>query len=92
MPDLLEHYSRIVQAIADGRVIPLLGAGVNLCGRPQKTPWQQGRYLPSGNELAAYLAEKFGYPPEEVMDLVRVSQYATIMEGSGPLYEKLQPV
>jgi hypothetical protein len=91
MSDNLDlHYGRIVQAITDGRVIPLLGAGVNLCGRPQEADWQQGRYLPSGSELASYLAEKFGYPPEEVMDLVRVSQYASIMEGSGPLYEKLR--
>jgi hypothetical protein len=91
MPNPSElHYSRIINAITDGRAIPLLGAGVNLCGRPQETAWQLGRYLPSGGELAAYLAEKFGYPAEEVMDLVRVSQYATIMEGSGPLYEQLR--
>jgi hypothetical protein len=91
MSDLLQaHYSRVTQAIVDGRVVPLLGAGVNLCGRPDKTPWQRGQYLPSGYELAQYLAEKFSYPQEEVMDLVRVSQYASIMEGSGPLYEKLR--
>lgn len=91
MSDPLQtHYSRVTQAIVDGRVVPLLGAGVNLCGRPDKTAWQRGQYLPSGYELAQYLAEKFSYPAEEVMDLVRVSQYASIMEGSGPLYEKLR--
>ena len=87
---LQSHYSRVTQAIAEGRVVPLLGAGVNLCGRPDQTEWRQGHYLPSGYELAKYLAEKFGYPTDEVMDLVRVSQYAAIMEGSGPLYEKLR--
>lgn len=91
MSDLLQsHYSRMVQALADGRVVPLLGAGVNLCGRPLETPWQFGQYLPSGHELAVYLAKKFGYPSDELVDLVRVSQYASIMEGSGPLYEKLR--
>jgi hypothetical protein len=84
------HYNRVIQAMVDGRVVPLLGAGVNLCGRPNETPWQQGRYLPSGNELASYLAEKFDYPPNEVMELVRVSQFASVMEGSGPLYENLR--
>jgi hypothetical protein len=84
------HYNRVIQAMIDGRVVPLLGAGVNLCGRPNETPWQQGRYLPSGNELASYLAEKFDYPPNEIMELVRVSQFASVMEGSGPLYENLR--
>lgn len=84
------HYHRVIQAMVDGRVVPLLGAGVNLCGRPSETPWQQGRYLPSGYELASYLAEKFDYPPNEIMELVRVSQFASVMEGSGPLYENLR--
>ncbi len=83
------HYERVLQAIIDGRVVPLLGAGVNLCGRPEKAPWQLGRYLPNGWELATYLAETFGYPKNEAIDLVRVSQFAAITEGSGPLYEKL---
>jgi hypothetical protein len=26
------HYDMIVKAFADGRVVPFLGAGVNLCG------------------------------------------------------------
>lgn len=84
------HYNRVIQALVDGRVVPLLGAGVNLCGRPHETAWQRGRYLPSGNELAAYLADKFDYPPNEIMELVRVSQFASVMEGSGPLYENLR--
>ena len=28
------HYRILAKAIAEGRVVPLLGAGVNLCGRP----------------------------------------------------------
>ena len=86
----LTHYERITHALVDGRVVPLLGAGVNLCGRPQQESWQRGRYLPSGHELASYLAEKFDYPSDEAVDLVRVSQFASVMEGSGPLYEKLR--
>ena len=39
--------------IAPGRVIPFLGAGANMCGRPQGTPWHRGgEFLPSGAELA----------------------------------------
>jgi hypothetical protein len=83
------HYDTVLRAIADGRVVPLLGAGVNLCGRPEGTAWQHGRYLPSGAELAAHLAGLFAYPKDELVDLLRVSQYVDVMLGSGPLYDKL---
>jgi hypothetical protein len=83
------HYDTVLRAIADGRVVPLLGAGVNLCGRPKDTAWQHGRYLPSGAELAAHLARLFSYPENELQDLLRVSQYVEVMLGSGPLYDKL---
>jgi SIR2-like domain len=83
------HYDTVLRAIADGRVVPLLGAGVNLCGRPEGTAWQHGRYLPSGAELAAHLAGLFAYPEDELVDLLRVSQYVEVMLGSGPLYDKL---
>ena len=86
---LESHYRTVVKGIVDGRVVPLLGAGVNLCGRPPEAAWSRGQYLPSGTELAKYLADEFDYPPEEDQDLAKVSQYAAVMTGSGPLYEKL---
>lgn len=84
-----KHFRMIVKALCDGRVVPLLGAGVNLCGRPPGAKFEHGKYLPSGAELAEYLARTFGYPPEDVLDLVRVSQYVSIDPGSGPLYTEL---
>jgi hypothetical protein len=83
------HYRILAKAIAEGRVVPLLGAGVNMCGRPGGVEWQRGRYLPSGAELAAHLAGAFDFPPDELQDLLRVSQYIAVMTGSGPLYEEL---
>jgi hypothetical protein len=83
------HYRIVAKAIAEGRVVPLLGAGVNLCGRPSGAGWQQGRYLPSGAELALYLAGLFDFPPDEVKELLRVSEYVAVMTGSGPLYDEL---
>jgi hypothetical protein len=35
------HYAMILQAITSGRVIPFLGAGVNLCDRPEGAAWTQ---------------------------------------------------
>jgi hypothetical protein len=89
MQDALEsHYRTVARAICEGRVIPLLGAGVNLVGRPTDSDWR-GHYLPSGAELAAYLASYFEYPTSDLQELIRVSQYASVMTGLGPLYEEL---
>jgi hypothetical protein len=91
MPELDAHYETMIKAIADGRVIPFLGAGVNLCGRQADVEWRPGQtdHLPSGGELAKHLAEDFGYPEDETQDLTRVSQYVAVMTGTGPLYDEL---
>ena len=87
------HYRQVAKAmVRDGRVVPLLGAGVNLCGRPPKELWRRGaRYLPSGAELAKDLATSFDYPESDA-DLVRVSQYVSVVLGDAPLYEELHDV
>jgi hypothetical protein len=83
------HYKMVTRGILDGRVVPFLGAGVNLCGRPAEASWSRGEYYPSGAELATYLAKHFDYPPGEDLDLERVADYVAVMTGSGPLYETL---
>jgi SIR2-like domain len=83
------HYRLVARAILDGRVVPFLGAGVNLCDRAPHTAWQRGHLLPSGSELAGYLANVGEYPPGEPLELVRVSQYIAVTAGPGPLYEEL---
>src|SRR3954468_9215486 len=57
------HYESVGTGFLRGRVTPVLGAGVNLCGRPplRGDEWL-GKYPPSGHELAAYLASQFKYP------------------------------
>jgi hypothetical protein len=88
------HYNLVLKAITSGRVIPFLGAGVNLCDRPEGTAWAQQRteYLPSGGELAEHLAGSFGYPGDDPRDLLRISQYVAVTMGSGPLYASLHDV
>ncbi len=91
MPDPLDaHYQLVIRAITEGSLVPLLGAGVNLCGRPSGINWRREHYLPSGGELSTYLAESFAYPDNDKSDLVRVSQYIAVMTGSGPLYRELR--
>lgn len=86
---LERHYKNLIDRFIDGRVVPFLGAGANLCGRPPSHPWQAtgDEYLPSGTELSQYLARTFNCP--EDADLPRVSQYVWITNGSGDLYGKL---
>ncbi|MPZ75812.1 MAG: hypothetical protein GEU77_04755 [Deltaproteobacteria bacterium] len=84
------HYALVTKAIAAGRVVPFLGAGASLCGRPPRTVFEPGKYLPSGAELTEYLSDS--YPAGEPRDLLRVAQFVYVMEGSGPLYERLHTV
>jgi hypothetical protein len=80
----------VLRALLDGRVVPVLGAGVNRCGRPPGARWDRGRYLPDGAELARHLARYSAYPDPDPADLVRVSQYFAVMLGAGPLYDELR--
>src|SRR4051812_40406733 len=77
--------------LVEGQVVPLLGAGANRCGRPEGSAWTDG-YLPDGRELAEYLVDKSGYPPDEPVDLLRVSQYVAVTLGPGALYDRLHEV
>lgn len=96
MPDPAEldaHYGRVLRDLAENRVVPLLGAGVSVCERKPKERWQVGEALPTGSELAAYLAKIFYYPDRRhAPDLLRVSQYAAATDGTGPLYDELRNV
>jgi hypothetical protein len=88
--ELDAHYKTIVKAFSDGRVVPFLGKGANLCGRPVGALWQAQHDLPNDTELAEYLADSFSYPDPNRHDLLRVAQYIAVMNGVGPLYENLR--
>jgi DNA-binding SARP family transcriptional activator len=52
-----------------------------------------GRLVPviaSSPDVAADLAERFAYPPGEVLETSRVSQYAASLRGHGPLHDELR--
>jgi SIR2-like protein len=94
MPDdtLAQHWRQVAGEMLAGRVVPFLGAGANLCGRPGKLSWRgnQSAWLPSGRELSYYLARRFTYQGKNRDDLVRVSQYVALTLGSLPLYDELR--
>jgi hypothetical protein len=88
---LAEHYDYVAEALSYGTVVPLLGAGANLCD-PGREGWELGRNLPSGGELSQYLVQRYGYPGVDTNDLLRVSQYAEAKRGDGTLYDALHVV
>jgi hypothetical protein len=86
-----DHYQAAVRAMLSGRLTPFLGAGANLCGRVALDEWEPcNEELPSGAELARYLATEFDYPyAAQKDDLIRISQFISIMDGPGPLMTTL---
>ncbi|TAH49425.1 MAG: hypothetical protein EYC68_17845 [Chloroflexota bacterium] len=88
------HFETVARSLSENRVVPFLGASVNLVGRSTDKPWQFGQsdFLPIGAELAEHLARTFNYPSSEPRDLVRVSQFAAVKAGIGPLYDELRKV
>jgi hypothetical protein len=87
------HFRAVLDAVLEGRLTPFLGAGVNLVGRSEGEVFSPGGgRLPSGSELARYLADGSGFEQETGLDLARVTQWIEVMDGSGPLYKKLHAV
>ena len=87
-----DHYETVVRDFKCGQVTPVLGAGANLTGRAVDLTWEPLKeHLPSGGELAEYLARHFHYEGD-TSDLVRVSQYVAVKDGTGPLYEALHKI
>src|SRR5207244_1880891 len=93
-----DHVRRVVRKMLGGIVVPLLGAGVNVSGRPPGSHYNgpDDPYLPDGAELAEYLAYAFDHPElvdeKEKKDLLYVAQFVDVMEGSGELYQRLHDI
>jgi hypothetical protein len=70
-----------VRALLDGRLVLVLGAGVNR--------EDNGDTYLRPDEVAGYLADRFDCPPDERGDLARVAQFVAVTQGTGPLYDEL---
>jgi hypothetical protein len=97
--ELRQYYDYITERLLKGKVVPVLGAGANLWERPPP-PWERGRHLPSGQELADELAVQHARNVKingrsvqlHGHDLTRVSQYVAALVGEGPLKETLHDI
>jgi len=79
-----EQLEAIKQALTAGRLVIVLGPGVN-AGESA----ENGHGLPVRGELAARLADVFGCPPDHAGELTKVAQFVAITRGVGPLYDEL---
>jgi hypothetical protein len=92
--DSLDLHCEIVVrslGIESDSLIPFLGAGANLAGRPEGAHWDVEGYLPSGSELASYLAKPYGFPDAD-LDLLRVSQWVDLVSSPLRLANELHHV
>ena len=87
-----DHFARVARHLARGRVVPFLGAGANLCDRPEGAVWEPGLFVSSGAELARALAERSRYPDPGDPDLTWVAQYVVSTMGEEALYRLLHSV
>src|SRR5215471_12250169 len=90
-------YGVICNRLKVGKVIPFLGAGASLVGRTSDAGWDaaQPTFLPSGLELAHFLADEAEFPstdPRDRDDLAKVSSYYADISGRRTLRERLREV
>ena len=79
-------YPLIAEELLGGRVVPFLGAGVNLGGRdPTARPWPDAGldFLPSGGELSRDLARVCKYPSEAEHDRTNLAKVASFFVETG---------
>lgn len=90
-------YGEIADILKKGQIIPFLGAGVNFGLRqPPDAIWEGScGFLPSGSELARFLAGKTSFPSQDehdLMDLAKVSSYFVETVARRRLRERLHDV
>ena len=90
-------YGIIWNRLKAGRVVPFLGAGASFVGRPPDASWDSHApsFLPSGSELAHFLADEAEFPasnPGDRDDLAKVSSYYADIAGRRTLRERLRDV
>jgi DNA-binding SARP family transcriptional activator len=78
-----DHFGDVVAAFLAGRLVFIVGAGVN---HPDE-PAENG--LPGPAEVASHLARSFDCPPDHSRDLAHVAEYVALTKGVGPLYDEL---
>ena len=87
-------YPAIAGFLKEGNVVPFLGAGASLVGRPEGAVWDGAQpFLPNGAELARAIAQASKFPSSDdhdVDDLAKVSSYYAEFVGRKWLMQYLR--
>jgi SIR2-like protein len=88
-------FGDIWDGLRTGQVIPFLGAGASMVHRLPDASWTPAHptFLPSGVELARYLAERSNFPSKDsrdLDDLAKVSSYSADVSGRALLKQRLR--
>lgn len=81
MSQLAPPFPAIADALLKGKMIPFLGGGASIAGRPSGEPWVKGQCIPATEELVEHLTEYSSYPEDERRDLAKVAQYCELVIG-----------
>jgi SIR2-like domain len=82
----------IFRRLVKGEIVPFLGAGASLGPRSRGGGSEPGSHVPSGSELAHYLAVEFDYEGSDRGNLLAVAEYIETMDGRAELYAVLRRV
>jgi len=90
------NYRLMDKLMRKGKIIPFLGAGASFGSRLSlKKPWRVGAKrvaLPSGSELAVYLAKEAKFPEKNAWDLAKISQFYDTTIGRADLVDELNEI
>lgn len=89
--NLASHLASVTAMLKRGKVVPFLGAGVNVWNRGDGE-WDpySGQHLPSGAELASFLASEFRPASREPVNLEQIALDICIDPGEASLYGVLR--
>jgi len=90
-------YGVISNLLRKRRVVPFLGAGASMAGRPAGVAWdaRAPAFLPSGLDLSHLLADEAQFPSSDEHDrgdLARVASYFATVAGRRILRDRLREV
>jgi len=97
-PQLEPPYEVILDRLRQGKVVPFVGAGASIVGRPEGSQWSDtAEFLPRGAELSSLLARKAAFAsvsedPQDQSDLLKVSAYYEQASGRDALRDELHAV
>src|SRR5262249_45406816 len=78
-----EHFRLVASRLLEGGIVPFLGAGANLGGRPVGEAWHLGStWMPNARELTTHLAGRFAVDDGPLID---VADVISILDGEGVL-------